>query len=106
MEMISDVLNIFLTGLVGFLTWSLQRSIQNKDDIKETVKIILRAELKMYHSKCVKQGYISSDDYEYISEVFKMYKKFNGNGLGDKMWADIQKIEMRVDDESHSTIDN
>lgn len=95
MEILSDVISIALTALVGFLSWLLQKNMNKKDNMTEAMILVLRTGIKAYHSKCMKQNYITTEDYEYISDVYAVYKKLNGNGLGDKMMSDIQKLEMR-----------
>lgn len=40
----------------------------------------------------IKQGFITSDQYEQISEFYKLYRALGGNGQAKDFWERVQKL--------------
>lgn len=78
----------------GFWAW-----IQRKDSTKSATKALL---LGLAHDKIISQGYVyiergwlSKDEYDdYMRYFVKPYSTFGGNGMAEKVVADVERLPM------------
>lgn len=79
----------------GFWAWMMKRS--DRKDVKTKVLIGLAHDRIMYLGMCyIERGYITSDEYENLSEyLFTPYKEMGGNGSAQRVMKEVDKLPIR-----------
>lgn len=67
-----------------------QMSIQD-----DAIKSILMKDLVNLHDKCIKQGYVTTEQKRTWYELYKAYKDEKGNGFADSLKSDMDKLETK-----------
>lgn len=99
MQVIKDVaLVTYTTALpivLGYIVWLLKESKKYRDANSRGTMMLLKIKLIEYHDRYCPLGYIPSYVYENCKEIHDAYKALDGNGLGDHMWEEIDRLEIR-----------
>lgn len=86
---------ILVAGL-GYIVWLLQQSKKVTNANATGTMLLLRREIIEDHRRfCLEGEPMTADDFAYIDEVFKAYKGLGGNGMADKLFGELSKIETR-----------
>ena len=77
--------------------WAYIQRIRDKKDYKAALLIGLAHDRIIYLGmKYVEQGYITQDEYENLNDyLYKPYKKLGGNGSGDRVMQEVNKLPIR-----------
>lgn len=97
--MLSEILSIITTALVGYLVWYLQKQYSVKSATAKSMKLLLRRELKQLHSEYMKKGNISSEEYTEYEELYNTYHELGGNGTGTKWFKEIESLSLKEGDD-------
>lgn len=77
--------------------WAYIQKIRDKKDDKTALLIGLAHDRIVYLGmKYVEQRYITQDEYENLNDyLYKPYKKLGGNGSGDRIMQEVNKLPIR-----------
>lgn len=77
--------------------WAYIQKIRDKKDDKTELLIGLAHDRIVYLGmKYVEQRYITQDEYENLNDyLYKPYKKLGGNGSGDRIMQEVNKLPIR-----------
>lgn len=103
------VISIGLAVLSGALLYIVQKLIDENKELRDKKKKetkekqdaigngvleLLRIQLIEYHEKYMDDDDIPSYAYENFDEMYKAYKALGGNGMIDRMKADIDRLRL------------
>lgn len=94
-ELIPSVVQIVATGLTGYFVFILKTSAAKKTNEQKALMLLLRRELKDYHTELMKENCIDVEDYDNFEETYEAYHSLGGNGLATKMFHDIEKLPLK-----------
>ena len=89
-------------GSTGF--WALVTAIWNAHSKKvsmegKMLRGLAHDRICELGEKCIKQGYITKDEYENLHDyLFLPYKELGGNGTAEKIVGDVKKLPMKNND--------
>lgn len=84
-----------VTALSTYMVHALKEGRKVNDANAKGTMLMLRRQLISDHKKfCVKGETMTHFDFEDITEIHKAYKDLGGNGLTDKMYADLQGLSI------------
>ena len=110
---------VYITASIGGITllWGFRKILKEiKDSIKtpitnidtkmnkiqdqmniqdEAIKSILMKDLVDLHDKCIKQGYVTTEQKRTWYDLYDSYKSEHGNGFADSLKSDMDKLETR-----------
>lgn len=93
---IEFILSPILVALMGWVVWFLKQQKKSTSAQEKGLMLLLRRELIEAHDKyCVKGDPLSRLDYETICETDDAYKELGGNGLTEKLVADIKVLDIK-----------
>lgn len=77
--------------------WSYIQKKRDKKDDKTDLLIGLAHDRIVYLGmKYIEQKYITQDEYENLNDyLYKPYKKLGGNGSGDRIMQEVNKLPIR-----------
>lgn len=91
----SELLNVVVASLCGYIIWVLKRKTEAITDEKKCLVILMRSLLKSLHDEYLQRGWISSEEYSEFMDAYNVYARMGGNGLGKRYAEDIKKLEVR-----------
>lgn len=106
LEINSLLLTIFGVGIFGAIK-ALTKTITNQQNKKllekeltnQTLELLKSANIAMLHSKIYAQcgdylavGYVSVDDFDDLSYLFRAYKALGGNGTGETLYNKVAAL--------------
>lgn len=83
---------IILTAVSGYLTWVAQQLYSKKDIGNKAVKVLMRKELRMIHTHCMKKGSASAEEIGEFNEIYDIYHAAGGNGTATVWKHDMEKL--------------
>ena len=84
-----------VTGLSGLILDTVRKSRKSNEANAKGIMLLLRRQIIADHSRfCDKGETMTHFDYEDIVEVHDTYKALGGNGLTDKMYEELQQIDI------------
>lgn len=95
MSYFSEFLSIFATGLVGYLVWFLKKQYSNKSASAKAMKILLRSQIYALHNRYMERGSIEPQELFEFTELYEVYKEFNGNGTATRMKEDVDRLPLK-----------
>lgn len=84
----SGTLSAFISGMFA---WSAQRR-QEKNGVREGVRVLLYDRIKYLCKKAIKAGGITSDQLEDILSMHKVYHDIGGNGFLDSLISQTKSL--------------
>lgn len=94
---IQYILSPVILAFTGYMTWLLQHNKRTGDANATGTMLLLRREIIEDHRRFILDGEpMSADEFAYINEVYNAYKGLNGNGMADKLYAELEKKETGV----------
>lgn len=102
-----DLTHILVTIVSSVLAssglWALISKRLEKKDVKTQMLLGLAHDRIMHLGMVyIDRGWITHDEYENFHEyLYKPYKKMGGNGTGDHIMSEVDKLELR---KSYNTI--
>lgn len=94
---IQYILSPVILAVMGYITWLLQQNKKTGDANAIGTMLLLRREIIEDHRRFILDGEpMTADEFAYIDEVYHAYKGLNGNGMADKLYAELEKKETGV----------
>lgn len=91
---IEFIISPILVAFLGYIIWLLQQSRKVTDANAIGTMLLLRREIIEDHRRFViEKEIMTAADYAYLDEVYKAYKDLNGNGMADKLFKELTKVE-------------
>lgn len=98
-----DILKYILTTLIGAILAALCAYIKTlKNKVKatkdmdivicESVKILLRTDIKRQCKTYIRKGAITVEEFEELTEAMNVYKALGGNGTAHALYDSLSKI--------------
>lgn len=85
-----------ITALCSYAVHALKESKKVGGANAKGTMLLLRREIIASHDKFCKKGEaITHFDYDDITEIHDAYKALGGNGLTDKMFEDLQNLDLK-----------
>ena len=106
-QIFSQLLSLILTVLAsgGFWTY-LQNRKDKKDGSRALMKGIAHDMIIRQGEKAIRQGWISSDEYENLNDyLYKPYKALGGNGSAERVMNQVKQLPVRNPNERRNTRD-
>lgn len=95
MEVLTGIAGVVITPLLSYIIWLLKET-QRKDNLNDkAIKCLLRVEMKRLRDEYVGKQYVTRDEYLDFNEIYKVYVDKKGNGLGTKLHADVEKLDVK-----------
>lgn len=89
-----------LTALTGYAIYMLKESKKFNSAQAAGTRLLLRRQIVSDHKKYVVKGEpLTHFAYDDIVEVHDTYKALGGNGLTDKMYQELQQIDIVGDEQ-------
>lgn len=100
---VAVITGLFSSGFMGMIQFLITRHDQKETQDNEALKNIADAVRGLDHdrlyflaTKFIQNGSISREDYENLNEyIYQPYKKLGGNGTGDKLMKEVEKLPIR-----------
>ena len=97
------VINIFVSCLLCFLTFKLNRVLNKRSGaidkeemqsiaIADGVQCLLRRAIIHDYDKCTKKGHCSIAEKENIKKEYEAYHKLGGNDVATELYIDLLKM--------------
>lgn len=91
---------IMVTGLSGLIFENVRASRKSNEANSKGIRLLLRRQIVSDHKKYVVKGEpLTHFAYDDIVEVHDAYKALGGNGLTDKMYQELQQIDIVGDEQ-------
>ena len=92
---IQYILSPIIVGLTSYVVYLLKNSKKKEEANARGIMLLLRRQIvKDYEKYVIKGEPMTAFDYEDIDEVYSAYKALEGNGLTDKMFKELQDIDI------------
>lgn len=92
---IQYILSPVIVGLTSYVVYLLKNSKKKEEANARGIMLLLRRQIvKDYEKYVIKGEAMTAFDYEDIDEVYSAYKALEGNGLTDKMFKELQDIDI------------
>lgn len=92
---IQYILSPVIVGLVSYIVYLLKNSKKKDDANARGIMLLLRRQIvDDYEKFAIKGEPMTAFDYENIDEVYSAYKTLEGNGMADKMFKELQGIDI------------
>ena len=86
---------IIVTGLSGLIFENVRASRKSNEANSRGIMLLLRRQIiSDHHRFCEKGEPMTRFDYEDVVEVHNTYKALGGNGLTDKMYDELQQLDI------------
>lgn len=86
---------VILSAVTALISANIQKKMNRKSVTDQALMVLLRAELKRDHDEYIKEGSITRDEYSDYSSMYEIYHNMGGNGLGTKLYEDVDKLDIR-----------
>lgn len=94
-DVIIAILNLAIPSLLSVMVWQMKRMLTSKESDSSGIKLLLRAQMKEYHSEYMERGNVTSEELAEYREIYKTYHNLHGNGQGTVWMDDIEKLERK-----------
>lgn len=91
MSVISSILSIICTAMMGYLVWYLQQRFSNKSNSSKALVLLLRRELRELNDRYSERESITTMEYREYEEIYELYHKMGGNGVATRWKEEIDK---------------
>lgn len=98
-KLIIPAILTILGALLSYATYLLKESKKTNDANAAGTMLLLRRQIIADHDKYCKGGEIMTNfDYSDIVEIHNAYKALGGNGLTDKLYEDLQRVNLAAEE--------
>ena len=95
-KLLIPALLVIITGLSGYMTTALSQAKKINNANAKGTMLLLRRQIVEAHARFCKRGEpMSHFDYNDVTEIHNAYKELGGNGLTDKMFEDLQGVDLK-----------
>ena len=96
MQIIFNSILSTLTGaLIGYFVNRLKKMKIEENDIKDSVRSMLRSDITNYYYRAMERGYILRWEKENVSYLYGSYKNLDGNSYIDIIMVDIEELPVK-----------
>lgn len=96
MQIIFNSMLSTLTGaLIGYFVNRLKKMKIEENDIKDSVRSMLRSDITNYYYRAMERGYILRWEKENVSYLYASYKNLDGNSYIDIIMVDIEELPVK-----------
>lgn len=95
MDIVSNIINIVLTALMGYVVFMLQKHTDSKSLYKQALRVLLREDIESRYEKYRTREYLSREEFSDFNEMCEVYFALNGNGTGKRMYEEIKQKPIR-----------
>lgn len=96
MQIIFNSILSTLTGaLIGYFVNRLKKMKIEENDIKDSVRSMLRSDITNYYYRAMERGYILRWEKENVSYLYASYKNLDGNSYIDIIMVDIEELPVK-----------
>ena len=98
-QILFSIYSVLLPILTGYIIKLLKDQKKERDANAKGTMLLLRVQLIEYHDRYVASGSIPSYAYQNFCDMYKAYHELGGNGMIEKMKAEVDNIhlERKVD---------
>lgn len=89
-----ETFDIVLTAALGYIVWLLKDEKKKRSANSTGTMLLLRVQMIEYHDKYCKMGEIPSYVYDNYAEMYEAYKALGGNGMIEKMFAEVKELNI------------
>lgn len=83
------------TAIVNALIEIYKNRTGAKRNADEGIMFALLYCLQQYGEKLITKGEMTSEEYKQFIQMYKTYKKLNGNGFAEKLKSDVEKLPIK-----------
>ena len=109
MEALPYVINIFISCILCFLTFKINKVLNKRDEaidkeemqskaIAEGVQCLLRRAIIEDHGKCRDKGYCPIPEKESIKKEYEAYHKLGGNDVATEIYNELLKMPVEKEE--------
>lgn len=92
---IEFIISPVVVAFMGYVVWALKEQRKQTNANNRGTMILLRDKIIEDHSKYVVDGKpMPSYAYENFVETYEAYRALGGNGMAEKMYAEIQSVNI------------
>lgn len=95
LDAVMELCTVALPPLLGYIVWLLKNQKKDRDANTQGTMLLLRVEMIDYHDKYCPLGTIPSYAYDNFCEMYEAYHNLGGNGMIEKMKAEVDALEIR-----------
>lgn len=82
-------------ALSGYIVYLLKENKKTTGANAKGTMLLLRRQIILAHTKFIsKKEPMTAFDFEDLEEIHQAYKDLGGNGLTDKMWSEIEALDL------------
>lgn len=91
----NSVLSTLTGALIGYFVNRLKKMKIEENDIKDSVRSMLRSDITNYYYRAMERGYILRWEKENVSYLYASYKNLDGNSYIDIIMVDIEELPVK-----------
>lgn len=91
----NSVLSTLTGALIGYFVNRLKKMKLEENDIKDSVRSMLRSDITNYYYRAMERGYILRWEKENVSYLYASYKNLDGNSYIDIIMVDIEELPVK-----------
>lgn len=96
------VLAVFSSTGLWTLINNAYQSRAGKKSVEQTALLgLLHDRIYEQCSKYIARGDISSEEHENLWYIYKPYKDLGGNGTGDRLWAEVNRLPLKEEEKKN-----
>lgn len=94
-QILQYVISPIVVALCSYTVHLLKESRKAQDaNSKGTMLLLRRQIIRAYDRYVTNKEPMSAFDFNDLKEIHDAYKELNGNGLTDKMWEELEKVQI------------
>ena len=91
----NSVLSTLTGALIGYFVNRLKKMKIEENDMKDSVRSMLRSDITNYYYRAMERGYILRWEKENVSYLYASYKNLDGNSYIDIIMVDIEELPVK-----------
>ena len=92
---INSILSTVTGALIGYFINKLKRLKSEENDLKDSVRSMLRSDITNYYYRAMERVYILRWEKENVSYLYGSYKNLEGNSYIDIIMVDIEELPVK-----------
>ena len=91
----NSVLSTLTGALIGYFVNRLKKMKIEENDLKDSVRSMLRSDITNYYYRAMERGYILRWEKENVSYLYASFKNLDGNSYIDIIMVDIEELPVK-----------
>lgn len=83
------------SGLWSIILYKLQKGDQKKDIRAKADIVLLHNAVYMNCQEAIQRGYTTFMEFDNITELYKVYSEYGGNGTGKELYEKVRQLPIR-----------